>query len=388
MVKMRELLARARRHEQAGDLARAIESYQEALALQEETDGAADLGLYNRLGDLYLRNGNRQNAVEAFDRAATQYESQQLYSNAIALCKKILRYAPDALAVHRRVGRLLALSGLTAEARVHYLAYAGTREREGAPGEGADALLELLEVTSDEDTRLAAADLLHKADRAGEAVEQLQRAWRATRKRGGDAGPIRDRILGLDPEADPLAAAEAARREGEEAEGEEPLHGEAPAAGESGRSGSGSGDGIRVDPEAVAEPPGDPLGRAGAAAGDPPGALGDSGDRAVEVEELAAELQRVLGGLEGEERMRRALPILEQLVRAQPERVDLLQRKLTYALALDEEEVAIEAYLALGSCLERRLTRFSLRFLTTSSTSGGATTAVMLGERPAAGVTE
>lgn len=387
MVKMRELLARARRHEQAGDLARAIKSYQEALALQEETDGAADLGLYNRLGDLYLRNGNRQDAVEAFDRAAAQYESQQLYSNAIALCKKILRYAPDALAVHRRVGRLLALSGLTAEARVHYLAYAGTRDREGAPGEGADALLELLEVTSDEDTRLAAADLLRKADRTGEAVEQLQRTWRATRKRGGDAGPIRDRILGLDPEADPLAAAEAARREGEEAEGEE-AHGEAPAAGMSGRSGPGSGAATRGDPEAVAEPPGDPIGRAGATAGDPPGALGDSGDRAAEVEELAAELQRVLGGLEGEDRMRRALPILEQLVRAQPDRVDLLQRKLTYALALDEEEAAIEAYLALGYCLERRLTRFSLRFLTTSSTSGGATTAVMLGERPAAGVTE
>ncbi len=55
MANMKDRMARARRSERAGDLAGAIAQYREALVLQEETSGVADLGLYNRIGDLYLK---------------------------------------------------------------------------------------------------------------------------------------------------------------------------------------------------------------------------------------------------------------------------------------------------------------------------------------------
>lgn len=379
MAKMRELLVRARRHEQAGDLARAIEAYRQALSVQEETDGIADLGLYNRLGDLHLRAGDVRSATEAFERAAAQYEAQQLYSNAIALCKKILRNAPGSTDVYRRVGCLTALSGLTAEARLHYAAFADRCEEAGDASAGAEAFLELVRLQSDEETRVLAAERLLRAERPEDALEQLQLAWRARRKRGGDAEEIRRRIIAIDPEADPLTAAELEGRE-EEADGasvggsgvEVGRGGSKPVTGEKGRE---------AEPEAATDAP-----SASRSNGAP--------DRAApsrpngDVESLAAELQEVLGQLEGEERMRQALPILDQLARLQPDRVDFLQRKLSYALDLGEEEAAITAFLGLGACLERRLDGFSLRFISSSSAGGGVTTAVLLGERPVAGASE
>ncbi len=387
MAKMRELLVRARRHEQAGDLARAIEAYRQALSLQEETDGVADLGLYNRLGDLHLRAGDVRSATAAFERAASQYEAQQLYSNAIALCKKILRNAPGETDVHRRVGRLTALSGLSAEARLHYATFADRREEEGDAEAAAEAFLELVRLQPDEETRLAAADRLRRIDRFDEAVEQLQLVWRARRKGGGDAEEVRRRILAIDPAADPLTAAERGSRGPEEGDGSGQV------------SRAEGGDAGRSDTAAHA-PAASNEGAPDNLATNSPNVLADADERetvtaagaasriGTDVESLATELQEVLGALEGEERMRQALPILDQLVRLQPDRVDLLQRKLSYALELGEEEATVTAFLGLGACLERRLDGFSLRFLSSSSAGGGVTTAVMLGGRPVAGASE
>lgn len=115
--------------------------------------------------------------------------------------------------------------------------------------------------------------------------------------------------------------------------------------------------------------------------GDSGGRRGDAGQPDVAL--LARELQQVLNGPEGEEKLRQALSVIEQLLHFEPEKVDLLERKLTYALALGEEEAAIRAYLDLGAALEKRLSLFSLRFLTTSSSSGSLTTAVTVEERRA-----
>ena len=101
----------------------------------------------------------------------------------------------------------------------------------------------------------------------------------------------------------------------------------------------------------------------------------DSGVDEAGVETLARELWKALQHLEGEEKLRQALPIVTQLVELQPGKVELLQRKLAYALELGEEQIAIDAYLGLGAALEARLDAFSLRFLT-SSAAEGVTTAI------------
>ena len=350
MVNMRDRMARARRMEQAGDLAGAIAQYRKTLALQEETSGVADLGLYNRIGDLYLKSGDLSSAISAYEEAASQYEAQQLYANAVALCKKILRNAPGYLAAYRRAGRLLALSGLHAEARMHYLEYAARLEREGNLADALRGLEELVELTGDEEARLSLVDHYMAVGRTHEGLRQLTAVWQDRTERGVGADEIRERILAFDAGADPARV-------------------DAPDAASIRPSTAATGS---SEPDAPMTP-------------EPSSADVEVDD--IGVEGLAGELRDVLRELEGEEKLRQALPIVTQLLKLGPGKVELLHRKLAYALQLGEEEAAIEAYLDLGAALERRLESFSVRFLT-SSASGGVTTAIRIEDRTAAAVAE
>jgi len=360
MANLRDRMARARRSERAGDLVGAIAQYREALALQEETSGVADLGLYNRIGDLYLQGGDPTSAISAFEEAADQYEAQQLYANAIALCKKILRNTPEYVVVHRRVGRLLALSGLHVEARAHYEEYATQLAREGNRQGALAGLAELVELTGDEEARLSLADHFLAAGKAEEGLAELRTVWRAQEERGVDADELKKRIDSLDSGAGSVSrsAAEAVSPRAATSTAEtSPPASSTPAAPLPAAS--------PTSPAPAAPPP---------AAGQPPptpdSAVDESG-----VETLAAELRKALQHLEGEEKLRQALPIVTQLAELQPGNVELLQRKLAYALKLGEEQVAIDAYLGLGAALEARLEAFSLKFLT-SSAAEGVTTAI------------
>jgi hypothetical protein len=169
--------------------------------------------------------------------------------------------------------------------------------------------------------------------------------WRARTERGVEADEIKKRIDVLDPDVQlsSTAVAEAAA----------PVH-ETPAPAESLAAPSLASPGATAPPEAASR----------VAASD------DAG-----IETLVGELRKALHHLEGEEKLLQALPIVSQLVELQPEKVELLQRKLAYALKLGEEQVAIEAYLGLGAALEARLDSFSLRFLT-SAAAEGVTTAI------------
>lgn len=336
-------MVRARRLERAGDLAGAIAVYREILATQEETAGAADLSLYNRIGDLYLRKRDRESAVAAFWHAVDDYESQQLYANAIALCKKILRNAPDYLDAHRRAARLLALSGLMAEARAHGFEYADRMRATGSLDAAIEALAELVELTGEADLRLRLADLLLEAECDREAARELVAVWRERTERGVDADELLERIRAIDPAVDPSVEAAAADDEPGRPDA-------APARGPTAISGASG--------EASVE--------------------GREGE--TDVEALAGQLGEILRDLEGNERRRQALPIVDQLLQFQPLRVDLLQRKLDFAIALGDEEAAIEAYLALGEALEQRLDSFSLRSLT-SSAPEGVTAAIRIERR-------
>ena len=70
MANIRKWIAEARELEESGDLQGALAAYRKALVAQEETSGFADLSLYNGLGDLFLRAGDTQEAVKAYESAA------------------------------------------------------------------------------------------------------------------------------------------------------------------------------------------------------------------------------------------------------------------------------------------------------------------------------
>jgi tetratricopeptide (TPR) repeat protein len=337
MTSFRDLVAEGRRLEQAGDLTGAIAQYSKVIALQQGTVEGVDPSLYNRIGDLYQRTGDVSRAVATYETAVNLYEQQELYPNAVALCKKILRNAPEQLHVHHRTGRLLARSGLQAEARQHYADFVEALEREGRVEESIAALQELHELVEGDETRYLLVDAYLRSDQRDSAIDELLDLWRERVADSADASAVRDRIIAIDPAADPLGV-ETAR------------HVKAPA---------------DQDPQSTR----------------------DVVDDAGEEEALASELRDLLRRLEGEEKLRQALPIVDQLLELQPDKLDLLLRKLRYALSLRNEEAAIDAYLALGASLERQLDSFSIRFLSSSS-SDGVTAAVGVRKARGEGATQ
>jgi tetratricopeptide (TPR) repeat protein len=204
MTSFRDLVAEGRRLEQAGDLTGAIAQYSKVIALQQGTVTGVDPGLYNRVGDLYLRTGDLSRAVGAYEAVVDLYERQELYPNAVALCKKILRNAPDQVHAHRRTGRLLARSGLPAEARQSYAEYARALQNDGHADEALGALEELYELIPDDETRDFLIEAYVDSGHHEKAVDELLELWHERVEGTTDASAIRDRIIAIDPGADPL----------------------------------------------------------------------------------------------------------------------------------------------------------------------------------------
>ena len=358
MANIRRLMAEVRRLEESNDLEKAIVVYRQALAVQEETTGFADLGLYNGLGDLYLRSGDLDQAVQAFEEAAQHCEDQQLYSNGIAVCKKILRNAPDCVRVYRRVGRLLALSGLEAEALANYRIFCEEMETEGHPGLVIEALSEFVGITADLTTALELSDRLVAADRGHEALDQLRATRDRREKTGKDIVALVRRIQELQPRPGAAQEPSASASVSNQSTGAQPVDSSSTASADAATT-------LRAEPM-----------------GSDPSVEKPTARRpASDMASLMDELHDVLARLDGADRFRHALPIVDHLLEFEPHRFELLHRKLAYAYALGEEAATIEAFLALADCLDRTLDSFSIRALSTSSSSGDVTTAINVEER-------
>lgn len=206
MSKHHQLKNEARRAEQRSDWARAIELYKSAMRLQEEHGAGSDVGIYNRVGDLYLKQGDSASAVEFYEQAADRYALNGLHTSAIALCNKILRIAPDRDEVYGRLARLHASTGLLAEARSAFLRFAESMRERDRLSEALEAVQDLVSLTGDEELRTAFAEQLAGAGLGAQAVAQLRLVYQARVAGGRNAQDIRERILALDPDADPVVA--------------------------------------------------------------------------------------------------------------------------------------------------------------------------------------
>jgi tetratricopeptide (TPR) repeat protein len=215
MRSVEALKEKARRHEQNEEWQPARDLYMQAIeALGEEAQ--LDIGLYNRVGDILVKIGDFEKAVQHYEQATDLYLDAELPNNAIAVCKKVARHLPGRNEVYLRMGQIRASQGFLVDARENFLIYAAKVERAGDTEEALRALVEFAALApEDTEIRLAVAEQLEKHGRQAEALEQLVAGYRVLRQRGGDeqAGVFAARIRELDPEADPDALAGALQPE-------------------------------------------------------------------------------------------------------------------------------------------------------------------------------
>ena len=192
--------------EDQGQTEQAIDTYRQIV---DDLDGtpeiATELSLFNKLGDLYLKERKVTEAVDMYERAAVLYSEHGFPNNAIALCNKILRNAPSRTSVYLKLAELMVERGFIAEAKQNLLEYADRMQKAGRTDEAFRALKEFADLSADnEEIRLMLAEQLKAAARDGEAREQLAKLF-AEAESSGDERRTREtlrHIHAIDPDFD------------------------------------------------------------------------------------------------------------------------------------------------------------------------------------------
>ena len=113
--KRENVIRSAEKYVSKGKLEAAIKEYRKVLA-----DNPNDANTLNRVGDLYARIEKFDEAVKLFTQIAEQYTRDGFFVKAIAIYKKIIKLAPTSLPVYERLAELYYKQGLLNEARQQY----------------------------------------------------------------------------------------------------------------------------------------------------------------------------------------------------------------------------------------------------------------------------
>ena len=185
---------------------KALAVYIEILQSYDKSDDDIDVGLYNRVGDIYLKQGNVADALDYYEQAVDKYAESGFFNNAIALCNKILRNSPGRASIYYKLGKISAQKGFVSDAKINFLEYADRMQKAGKKDEAFRALKEFADLCPDQDdVRLLLADQLSKQERGSEALAQLQVLYERYTAQGREieARATIDRMKAIDPNAQP-----------------------------------------------------------------------------------------------------------------------------------------------------------------------------------------
>ncbi len=113
--KTNKLLQQAGKYILLGKLTLALEEYVKISELEPE-----DTTIMNTIGDLHGRLGNKEEALQWYQKLAETFEYRELFPNAIATYRKILRISPKNQQALNRLAQLYERQGQVANAKLQY----------------------------------------------------------------------------------------------------------------------------------------------------------------------------------------------------------------------------------------------------------------------------
>src|SRR5687767_576912 len=111
MSNVAKLKKKAAELEQKKQFDKALAVYVDLLQQIGGKEEDTDVALYNRVGDLMVRQGQVSEAVKYYERAVDLYAEGGFFNNAIALCNKILRTSPGRASIYYKLGKISAKKG-------------------------------------------------------------------------------------------------------------------------------------------------------------------------------------------------------------------------------------------------------------------------------------
>lgn len=167
-----KIIEQAEKYVRLGKLKEAILEYEKLIE-----DDPSDVSINNIVGDLYVRLGQYDKAIKAFERVANEYEKKSLYSQALAILKKICRLNPSSPSYYIKMADLSARQGFIADAKQEYLRLAEKFLREKNVEEAISIYEKVVKLDREDfNIRMQLAALYKLDGRTDRAVEELLEA--------------------------------------------------------------------------------------------------------------------------------------------------------------------------------------------------------------------
>lgn len=113
-----KIIKKVNEFESKGKFKEAIKEMQKAVKLNP-----ANGNVFNRLGDLYIKNDNIDEATLAYEKGVEAFRKDNFARNALALCKKILRHNPGKIDTNLDIAELLVDLDEKSDAIIYYFSY-------------------------------------------------------------------------------------------------------------------------------------------------------------------------------------------------------------------------------------------------------------------------
>lgn len=112
--------------ESKGKIREAIQEIQKAIKINPR-----DGNIYNRLGDLQIKLNRMAEAIDAYKKGIEAYRLDNFYRNALALCKKVLKYDPGNNDIYPIIARILVDLDEKSDALIYLFEYIERQKKNG-----------------------------------------------------------------------------------------------------------------------------------------------------------------------------------------------------------------------------------------------------------------
>jgi tetratricopeptide (TPR) repeat protein len=155
-----------------GNINAAIKEYRQLVQHDE-----GDFTALNMLGDLCVRAGNKQEAINCFTRIAEHYREQEFTLKAVAMYKKIDRLDPRNPEIAEKLASLYSVQGLIVDARAQYMVVAEAYSSAGETKKALDVLHKMADLdVQNTDVRLKLAEAYLKEGLQSDAAQAFTEA--------------------------------------------------------------------------------------------------------------------------------------------------------------------------------------------------------------------
>jgi tetratricopeptide (TPR) repeat protein len=192
-INRNKVLDAARKHQSRGQYDKAIAQYKKLVDADKR-----DVRSLLKIGDLYVRKGDRGSAIDTYQRVADHYAAQGFFLKAIAVYKQILKLDPSRLDAQVRLGEMYEQLQLISDAMSVFEDVSNGFMRAGDTDEALRMLGKMVELDPEHiPVRIKYAEALSRAGRTQEAANEFEQGAQLLKDQGrlDDFIKVAERLL-------------------------------------------------------------------------------------------------------------------------------------------------------------------------------------------------